>query len=181
MDNSTENVTLFAVFINDILKNYEDKKDDYLELFDLVKGYDLSDPYNKVPISLYNELCQWIEDNLGKFNLIRVGRTIGETVHTSLVMNNFISDSASPVEIMQALAKVAKEMVQDPKNRGWNILSSENNKIVMQRTQTFNSKLQLGLIDGLVRKSGVYSVNVDYVKSVEKGDEFDEYMITWAA
>lgn len=181
MDNSTENVTLFAVFINDILKNYETKKEDYAELFELVKGYDLSDPFNKVPMSLYNELCQWIEENLGKFNLIRVGRNIGETVHTTLVTNKIIHENASPLEIMEALSKVAKEMVQDPKNRGWNILSHNSDKIIMQRTQTFNSKLQLGLLDGLVRKSGVFSVNVDYVKSIEKGDEFDEYMISWAA
>jgi len=181
MDNSTENVTLFAVFVNDILKNYEKKKSDYLELFDIVKGCDLSNPYNKIPISIYNELCQWVEDNLGKFNLIRVGRSIGETVHASLVTNKIISDNTTPIEIMQALEKVANEMVQDPKGRGWNILSHEDGKIIMQRTQTFNSKLQLGLLDGLIRKSSVFSVNVDYVRSVEKGDEFDEYMITWAA
>lgn len=181
MDNSTENVTLFAIFINDILKIYEDKKEDYPELFELVKDYDLSDPFNKVPMSLYNELCQWIEENLGKFNLIRIGRTIGETVHNNLVVNKIISDNARPLEVMQALATVAKEMIQDPKNRGWNIISHNDEKIIMQRTQTFNSKLQLGLLDGLVRKSGVFSVNVDYAKSVEKGDEFDEYLISWAA
>jgi hypothetical protein len=181
MDNSTENVTLFAVFIKDILKNYEDNKSDYTELFKMTEGYDLSNPYNKVPMKLYNDLCQWIENNLGKFNLIRVGRNIGETVFTNLVTNKIISEKATPIEIVQALAKIANEMVQDPKGRGWVILKHEENKIFMKRTQTFNSKLQIGLLDGLVRKSGVFSVNVDYVKSLEKGDDFDEYMISWAS
>lgn len=179
MDNSTENVTLFAVFINDILENYEDDKDDYQELFEMTKEYDISEAFNKVPIQLYNDMCQWIEDNLGKFNLIKVGRTIGETVYQAFLDNNLINEDTNPQEIVQALKKVADEMIQDPKNRGWEILELEEKSILMKRTQTFNSKLQLGLLDGLVRKTGVFGVKVDYVKSIENGDEFDEYLITW--
>ena len=179
MDNSTENVTLFAVFINDILKNYEAKRDDYEELFALVEGYDLTDPFSKVPIQLYNDLCRWIEDNLGKFNLIRVGRNVGETVYDSLIQNNLLSEKSTPLETMQALKGAAETMVQDEKKRGWEILEHTNNSILMRRTQTFNSQLQIGLLDGLVRKTKKSGVKVEYTKKLEDGADFDEYIITW--
>jgi len=180
MDNSTDNVTLYAMFINDILENYKDNKSEYAELFKMIEGYDLSDPYNKVPIKLYNDLCAWLEANLGKFSLIKIGRQIGETIYTNLVTNKILNENATPIEIMQSLKKIANEMVQDPKGRGWVITKNEEKKLIMKRAQTFNSKLQLGLLDGLIRKSGVFLVKVDYVKSVERGDEFDEYLISWS-
>ncbi|HAS41871.1 MAG TPA: hypothetical protein DCS93_15430 [Microscillaceae bacterium] len=179
MDNSTENVTLFAVFINDILRNYEEKKEDYEELFAMTEGHDLSDPFNKVPIQLYNDLCAWIEDNLGKFNLIRVGRNVGETVYDSLIQNNLLSESSTPLDTMEALKGAAETMVQDDKMRGWEILEHTDNSIMMRRTQTFNSQLQIGLLDGLVRKTKKSGVKVEYSKKIEDGADFDEYIITW--
>lgn len=179
MDNSTENVTLFAVFINDILRNYEDKKSDYDELFAMAKDYNLSDPYNKVPITLYNNLCEWIEDNLGKFNLIRVGRNVGETVYDVLLQNEAINEKSTPLEIMQALKKAAEDMVQDDKRRGWEILEYTEKSILMRRTQTFNSKLQIGLLDGLIRKTKQAGIKIEYAQSIEEGGEFDDYLVTW--
>jgi len=37
---------------------------------------DLSQPFSKVSVQLYNEMCAWIEKELGKFNIIVVGRKI---------------------------------------------------------------------------------------------------------
>ena len=179
MDNSTENVTLYAAFVTDILKNYEGKKDDYKGLFDMVKDYDLTDPFGKVPIRLYNDMCAWIESELGKFNLIRVGRNVGETAFTGMVANGLLKEVSTPLQVMEALVAVASAMIQDPKLRGWKIVNSTKNSITMLRTQTFNRQLQLGLLDGLVKKSGVKGVKVDFSKSVEDGSEFDEYFITW--
>jgi len=179
MDHSTENVTLFATFINDVLKNYEDQKEEYSELFRMVEGVDLSDPFNEVPMQLYNDICAWIEENLGKYSLIRAGRNIGETVFTTLVENKMISEQARPIDVMKALKEAASQMIQDPKNRGWEILDSTEKSIIMRRTQTFNSQLQFGLLDGLVRKTGVFGIEVHYLKSVEEGNDFDEYQITW--
>jgi hypothetical protein len=181
MNNSTQGVTLFAVFLNDVLKNYEDQKDLYKDLFDMTKGYDLSDPFNKVPMQLYNDCCAWIEKELGKFNLIRVGKNIGETVWSTLQANNMIQAEANPLEIMQALKIAADNMIQDPEGRGWNILEPTSNSLVMQRTQTFNSKLQFGLLQGLVSKSpGITDVEVTYRKNIDEGDAFDEYLVKWA-
>ena len=179
MNNSTEGVTLFAAFINDILKIYKDRKDEYKELFDMADGHDLSDPFNKVPMSLYNDMCQWLEDNLGKFNLIKAGRNVGESAYNGMLQNNLLPDNPKPIDVMEALVKVASQMIQDPENRGWEIVSSKDKSIIMRRTQTFNGKLQIGVLDGLLMKTGVMRLKVDMTKSVDKGAEFDEYEISW--
>ena len=179
MNYSTKDVTLYAVFINDILKYYEDKKEDFKPLFDMVTNVDLSQPFNKVPIQLYNEMCAWIETELGKFNLIVVGRKIGETAYQGMVENKLIQKGATPLQVMEGLVIVAREMIQDSERRGWEIVMHTKNSITMRRTQTFNRNLQLGLLDGMIRKSGVGGVKVDYSKTIGNGAEHDEYLITW--
>lgn len=177
MNTSTEGVTLNAVFISDILRNYDEAE--YKELYAIAKGYDLSKPDNLIPMQVYNDLSGWIEKALGKFNLIRVGRNIGETVYQAFMQFNMINDKSTPSDIMKALQIAASTMIQDPEGRGWEILTDEPKKIVMRRTQSFNNQLQLGLLDGLVRKSKASGVKVEFCKEIDLGDEFDEYEITW--
>jgi hypothetical protein len=140
---------------------------------------DLSEPFNKVPIQVYNDMCAWIEMELGKFNLVRVGRKIGETVYQGMIDNGLIKSGATPLQVMESLVIVANEVIQDPEKRGWEIVKHAKNNIIMRRTQTFNRNLQFGLLDGMIRKSGVGGVNVDYVNSIESGAPYDEYLITW--
>jgi len=59
------------------------------------------------------------------------------------------------------------------------IVSHTDKSILMRKTQTFNTTLQIGLLDGLIRKSGVFGVQVILQKEVKLGAEFDEYMISW--
>lgn len=179
MDTSTENVTLTVGVINDVLKNYQDKKQEYKELFDLANGYDLTNPTLKVPIQVYHQMCDWIEHKLGKFNLIRIGRNIGESTYETMLANKMITGKRTPVDVMNALVLTALTGVQDPKKRGWEILNYTDKSILMRKTQTFNSSLQIGLLDGLIRKSGVFGVQVILKKEVKLGAEFDEYLITW--
>ncbi len=178
MDNSTEEVTLAAAFISDVLSLY-DGKSDQAALKQMAAGYDLSDPMNQVPMQVYNDMCNWVEQEIGAANTRRIGKKIGETAYIGMASQKMLSDDPCPAEVMQALAKVASIMIQDPKGRGWEILENGEKHIVMRRTQTFNSTLQLGLLEGLVRKTKVFSPRVSYVKMVEKGDEFDEYKVTW--
>lgn len=177
MNISFEGVTLNAAFINDILGYYD--KDEYKELHSLAAGYDLSQPDNHIPMKVYNDLCSWIEKALGKFNLIRVGRKIGETVYQVFVQFNMIGENATPSDIMKALKIAASTMIQDPEGRGWEIIADEPKRIIMRRTQTFNNQMQLGLLDGLSRKSNASGVKVDFCKEIALGDEFDEYEISW--
>lgn len=180
MNHSTEGVTLYALFINDILNLYQDKKEEFAPLFKMAEGYDLSDPFGKVPIQVYNDMCNWLEHELGQFNLIRVGRQIGESVYSSMKANNVINDKSTPLDYMKALVYAASTMVQDPQGRGWEIVSHDKSSIVMRRTQTFNSKLQLGLLSGLVYKcKNVFGVTVDYQEKEADGAEYDTYIIRW--
>lgn len=179
MDSSVENVTLYAWAIIDILKNYQDKKNDYWELFEMAKGLDLSKPNNKVPIQVYIDMCNWIDHKLGKFNLIKIGRNIGESTYKVMVDNNMVNEASSPVDIMKALILTAQKGVQDPQKRGWEIVSTTEKSILMRKTQIFNTQIQLGLLDALIRKSKVFGVKVELDKEESKGAQHDEYLITW--
>lgn len=180
MDQSTEGVTLYAVFINDILKLYEDKKDQFAgPLFEMAKSHDLSNPFNKVPMQVYNDMCQWLEKALGPASLKKVGVQIGETVYDALIKNGNFSKNPTPLEIINGLVYVASQMIQDSKKRGWVVVKSTPTSILMRRTQTFNSVLQVGLLRGLVQKTSVKFVDVNYAASVAEGAPFDEYLITW--
>ncbi|WPP53281.1 hypothetical protein [Catalinimonas niigatensis] len=179
MDTSTENVTLCAAFINDVLHVYQDKKAEYPALFSYAQEYDLSQPFDHVPIHVYNNICNWIEVNLGKVSTKRLGREIGKTVYNNLQQNKLISAQPHPHEIMEALVKVASQMIKDPKRRGWEIREKKAKSVLMRRTQTFNSTMQYGLLESLIFKSGAYSPLVKLVKSVDKGHEYDEYLISW--
>ena len=66
MDESTKGVTLYAGFIFDLLANYTSSRETFsAPLFELAAGLDPENPTARVPISLYNEMCTWIESNLG--------------------------------------------------------------------------------------------------------------------
>lgn len=179
MDHSTENVKISAAFISDILHIYKDNSTDYDTLSKMTEGHNLAHPLNLVPMDVYNAMCNWIENQIGQANTRKLGRRIGNTAFQAMLSNKLISERPTPLEAMEALAKVASTMIRDPKNRGWEIVESGKKHIIMRRTQTFNSTLQLGLLDEIVRKTGVLSPQVEYSKSIRKGDAFDEYKITW--
>ena len=178
MDSSTENVTILAGTITDVLKRYQSKKL-HKELFEISENYDLSDPFNQVPIQVYNDMCKWIETKMGKFNLIKIGGEVGESAYSMLVADHLIRGNEKPLELVKALILSASKGVQDPKKRGWEILSHEEKSIIMRKTQTFNGVIQLGLLRSLIEKSGAERVRVTFHHEVSKGDDFDEYLITW--
>jgi len=179
MDKSTENVTVIAGVINDILKNYQDKRQDYVELFNLANGYDFTKPTNKIPLQVYIDMCDWIENKLGKFNLIRIGRNIGESTYEMMLTKKLIVGKPTPLDTMNALIITAQQGVQDPKKRGWEILTHTDKSILMRKTQNFNAVLQIGLLDALIRKTGMSGVRVDLNSEVRIGAEYDQYLISW--
>jgi hypothetical protein len=179
MNNNTENVTLLTVFILDVMREVEKETSDLSECRKIIASVNLQNPYQHVPIDVYNDLCTWVENNLGLEPLIRIGFNIGETVYTALIENAIITTGASPQETIGGLIVAAESMINDSENRGWVILDSQENSISMRRTQTFNSQLQLGLLKGLVEKSGKTNVQVSYINSIANGAEFDDYLVTW--
>ncbi|MEO1050976.1 MAG: hypothetical protein AAFX87_10120 [Bacteroidota bacterium] len=179
MDNSTDNVTLIAAFIQDIIHQYDGKPEFQGRLKKMAQGFDQAEPTQHVPIKVYNDMCDWIETQIGEINAKILGRKIGNTAYQSMLELNMVSPDSTPFEIMEALKNVAHSVINDPKQRGWEIIDKGNKHITMRRTQTFNSTLQFGLLDELIRKSKVIAPSVSYQSSVLAGDEFDEYKITW--
>ena len=56
MDKSTEGVTLFALFINDILVQYKEADpESYDELLEMADGHNLSDPFGKLYVAKRRE------------------------------------------------------------------------------------------------------------------------------
>jgi hypothetical protein len=181
MNNSTEGVTLLAAFINDVIEEVKQLNIDTAVLLSYAKGHDIGNIYNHVPMQVYNDMCAWVEENLGEETLRQIGRNIGETVYKGLLSNHIIQTDTTPSALMEGLAIAASAMINDPHDRGWEIIKSDSNSLEMRRTQTFNSKLQLGLLTGLMEKCPkVSTVEVKYTKEIAKGDEFDEYLIQWS-
>lgn len=179
MNNSTAKLTLAAAFIKDVIDLYDGKDSFQNELKKMAEGLDLSNPMKFVPMEIYNNMCDWIESQIGQANTRKLGRKIGATAFSGMLANGLISSDASPKQMMEGLVKVASMMIQDPEKRGWEILDAGPKHIVMRRTQTFNSTLQFGLLDELIRKTKVAAPKLEYIKSVAAGDEFDDYKITW--
>ena len=156
MDNSTQGVTLWAGFIFDILSIYEGSRETFAKaLFEMAEDLDPSQPTALVPIDLYNDVCKWIEDNLGAANLRRAGVAIGERAYEQMTASGQLESEPAPAAILEQLKQVASFMIQDPRGRGWEILGVEEGSIRMRRTQTFNCTLQEGLLRSLVKRTGV--------------------------
>ncbi|MFK7951757.1 MAG: hypothetical protein AB8B73_02850 [Ekhidna sp.] len=179
MDNSTENVTLIAAFVNDVLNIYKGKRRFEEKLSDMTKDLDLTEPMNMVPMKVYNDMIDWIEQDIGEINTKKVGRQIGETAYQSMLQMNLVKADCTPMEMMSALKQVAEMVIADPKGRGWEIIDSGDQHIVMRRTQTFNSTLQFGLLDELMKKTSGRGTKVSYEASVKMGAEFDDYRVVW--
>ncbi|TAH21668.1 MAG: hypothetical protein EAZ08_02905 [Cytophagales bacterium] len=181
MNNSTEGVTLLAAFINDVISEVSKLNIDMKDLLAYTEGYDVKNIYNHVPITIYNDMCAWVEDKLGEETLKNIGRNIGETVYSGLLSNGIIQEDTTPLALMEGLVIAASAMINDPQDRGWEIINSDSNSLEMRRTQTFNSKLQLGLLRGLMEKCPkVKTVSVSYTKEIAKGDKFDQYLVRWS-
>ena len=178
MDPSTEHVSIFALFFGDILREYP--VDKHPDLQAIIDPLDLREPYNRVPIKAYNDLIDAIEQKEGSLHLLRLGRRIGNSVYNGMLRFGFLEPPCSPVKMAYALQKAAQKMVQDPKKRGFDILEEGEQELVLRRTQTFNGRLQFGVIESLMEKTTGYFPSVEYIKSVESGDPFDEYKVSWS-
>lgn len=179
MNNSTQNVTLNSAFILDIINQYEGKPEFQNHLKEMASAHELSDPMGQVPIKLYNDMCNWIESQIGKTNARQLGRKIGNTVYRNMLEMKLVKKETTPLALMKGLKRVTELVIKDPEKRGWEILSSGRKQIIMRRTQTFNGALQSGLLDELIRKTKVFSPKVEYLQSIANGDEYDDYKITW--
>jgi predicted hydrocarbon binding protein len=178
MDNSTAGVTLLNGFVTDILAEYQHLKRVCGPAFELAKGVDRSRPTDYCSIDIYNDVCTWIEQNVGEMSIRQAGIAIGRRVAANIIEQGKMT-SPTPIAMMEALKWAASVMIKDPKGRGWEILDQNDHSITMRRTQTFNCKMQEGLLVSLVEKTGVEGADVEHAKCTKRGDEFCEYRLSW--
>ena len=180
MNNSTEGVTLYAGFIFALLSCYERSRTTFAEgLFEMAEGLDPDQPTALAPMQLYNDMCLWIEENLGAANLRRAGAAIGDKAYGQMLEDGGVGSNPSPLDMLTELKRVASVMIQDPLDRQWELLEVQDDFIVFRRTQTFNCILQEGLLHSLVKRTGETIVDVDHVSCTRRGDDFCDYRITW--
>jgi|SRR6185312_12506641 len=178
MDNTTDGVTLLTGFVFDVLEEYKGMKRVCGPAFEMAASLDPRRPDEFCPIALYNDVCGWIEKNVGAASIRKAGMAIGSRVFDAIVKANKMSEP-TPLAMMQSLKWAASTMIRDPKQRGWEILEGEDGRIVMRRTQTFNCMMQEGLLLALVERTKVEAPDVAHDKCVSRGDEFCEYTLTW--
>jgi len=179
LDNSTLGVTLLTGFVHDVLNEYKPMKRTCGPIFELTKDLDPTRPLEWCSMDLYNEVCDWIEKNIGPASIRKAGTAIGSRVYDMIVSQGGLT-APSPLTMLQALRHMANEVaIKDPKKRGWEILDSSNASVLMRRTQTFNCILQEGLLVSLVERTGVAEPDVEHVHCVRRGDEFCDYKLTW--
>ena len=179
MNESVENVSLSSIFVKNVLDLYKDNDKLYQELMQMTEGYDLSSAMQFVPIRIYNNICGWIENELGEANAHKLGRKIGDTAYIFMIKNKLIDESATPFQIMHSLKKVASSVIKDPENRGWEILEESQSFMVLRRTQTFNGTIQFGMLYELLSRANILAPKVEYIKKLSNGDQFDEYKVSW--
>lgn len=177
MDESTRGVTLNVGFVFDVLQEYEDSRKLLKPLFAMADGLDPERPNSVCPIDVYNDVCTWIERNVGESSIRNAGRAIAGRVYANISRGG--RDAKTPMEIAESLKWAADNMIQDPKHRGWEIRESGDSKIVMRRTQTFNCIMQEGLLLRLLELTQVTMPEVKHAKCTRKGDDYCEYTMTW--
>lgn len=180
MNESTKGVTLYSGFVFDLLSAYAESSTSFAApLFDMAAHLDSDQPTQLEPIELYNDMCQWIEDNLGAASLRNAGRAIGDRAYDFLAEEHQLPPSPSPLQILEGLKHAAATMIQDSERRGWEILEKTEDRIVMRRTQTFNCLLQEGLLKSLVARTGVRLPQAKHIACTRDGADYCDYEVTW--
>lgn len=180
MNESEEGVTLDAGFVKDVLSFYYPYKRQFAKpIFDMTDHIDFSNPDNRVPMKLFNEVCAWVEKNIGSASITQLGSALGERAYDDMKKGGGLEDDVSPLAILTELARLASTLIHDPFNRGWEILGHSADEVVMRRTQTFNCMLQESLLKSMVARSGVKAVRVNHEHCTRRNDEFCDYRIQW--
>ena len=178
MDTSTDGVTLLSGFVLDVLTEYQHMKRVCGPAFEMAKGVEAGKADDWVSMDVYNDICTWIETNVGAMSIRQAGIAIGGRVYTNIINSGKVPEP-TPHAMMGALQWAASVMIRDPKNRGWEILESKESSVTMRRTQTFNCTMQEGLLVSLVEHTGVEGADVEHRKCTKRGDDFCEYKLSW--
>jgi hypothetical protein len=178
MDQSTNNVTVNSGFVFVILDQYRGMERVCAPIFEMTRELDRNAPRKPIPIALYNEVCGWIEENLGAASVREVGRAVGGQIVAHMQKTKPIPHPM-PRDVLEELTRAAQVGVQDQRGRGWEMRDAIEGRIIMRRTQTFNCIMQEGLLLALVEHCGVLMPRVEHRACTRHGAEFCDYEVRW--
>lgn len=179
MDESTEGVTLWGGFVFTVVEQCRGMERVCAPVFERVKHLDPEDPRAPVPIALYNEICDWIEQNLGAASVRGAGTAIGKGYVARLRRERELRIDSTPIDALHALARAVVVTITDPKRRGWEVLDAVDGSARVRRTQTFNCTMQEGVLLAVVESAGALMPRVEQVRCTRKGHEFCDYDVRW--
>jgi hypothetical protein len=173
-----EGVTLFSGFVFDLLTDYGHIEASCAPLFALAAGLDRSRRDALCPMSIYVDMCRWIEEHLGVSSVWNAGRALGERTFAQMA-HRFARTLPTPLTVMHELVRITSVMIQDPHGRGWEVVSSGEGRVLMRRTFQFNCMLQEGLLLALAERSRVRVPRAVHSRCVRKGARACEYELLW--
>ncbi len=182
MNDMTKSTTLKAAWVTHLLQEIQQRPEpiDNTVLMDYCEAYDLGQSSCMVPLQVYQDICDWIEQELGEQAILEIGFQIGENTFQDLMEEGKIDAQAKPQRLLEELQTTTDTMVRDPRGKNWEIAEIQEQSIKMSLNQNFHSKLQLGLLRGFVQKcTSINEVEVSYQpkETAENGQE--ECIIYW--
>ena len=165
-------------FVFDVLAGYQNVRRLCGPAFELAEGLDPSRLDAWCPMQLYNDVCSWIEVNVGASSIRRAGAAIGGRIHARAVASRQPATN-DPVAMMEAVHWAAANMIRDPLDAAWTSGHVEPKRIEIRRTQTFNCLLQEGLLLALVERTGVLMPSVRQIRCTRQNDEYCDHEIRW--
>jgi hypothetical protein len=180
MDASVDGVTLMSVYVFDVLSAYRAFEKSCPRLFEMAGGLDPSRPDAPCSLALYNDICRWIERHLGGTSIVEAGRVVGRRVFSEMDRTGLLSADPDPHQLLEALCRAEGLVLHDPRHRGFTILESHPERVVIRRTQTFNCMLQEGLLVSLIEQAHVLVPAARHLRCTRDGAEYCDYEITWS-
>lgn len=126
------------------------------------------------PLSLYLELCDYLENRLGVYAWLRVGRRMGVTV-----MNTAFPPGLQTVE--EAIAQIdgAHRIFARPVIGAFELTQRTPGNLVLRNTAPYNCTLQEGLFYEVALRYGAANAAVNHVACRRKGAEACLYEIKY--
>lgn len=116
------------------------------------------------PIALYLELCSYLEERLGTYAFLRLGRKMG-----AAVMDRAFDTDAKTFDEAVAQIEGAHKLFCKPVVGGFQIVTREPGKIALDCTTPYNCVLQEGMFYEIAIRYGAPNATVTHASCRRRG------------
>jgi hypothetical protein len=122
------------------------------------------DPAQFYPLALYTELCDYLEQRLGTYAFLRVGRKMG-----AAVMDTAFPPDVKSVEDAIAQIQGAHKFFCKPLVGAFEMVERSQGKVTVDYTAPYNCVLQEGLFYEVAIRYGAPNASVSHAACRRKG------------